>query len=295
MKYAIRFYHGCRVLNAADEIIIKYWEREPQLIKFVQSRPQEQRIVVDICPMLRDLMYEQPSELVNENLDIFRNAYQLHPNFAIKLDREEKWIEVLKEEGIPFFFDYCVKNSTELADILKFGVSDVYIGEDLGFSLDKVYILCKQNNVNIRVYPNLAQKNIAWGNGKRSITSFFIRPEDVEFYSRYVDTFEFYGNLQQQDVYYDIYKEGRWLGNLQDIIFYLSDEIDSRTILPSFTKRATCDKKCNYGKCDICGNLLSAGKLMKDKGLLMIPDKKESIVDQKTIQLADEMFAKYVE
>jgi len=291
MKYAIRFYHGCRVLNVADEIIIKYWEREPELIKFVQSRPQEQRIVVDICPMLDTFV---GGESVEENLDIIKNAYQLHPNFAIKTMWEKTWIKALQEENIPFFFNSMITNSTELADVIKLGVSDVYISEDLGFSLDKVYILCKQNNINIRVYPNIAQRCSTW-EPKHTITSFFIRPEDVDFYSQYIDIFEFYGNLQQQDVYYDIYKAGRWLGNLQDIIFHLDEEIDSRVILPSFTKRATCDKKCNYSKCNICGNLLAAGKLMKDKGLLMVQDKKESVTDQKTIQLADEMFAKYIE
>ena len=50
MKFAIKFYKGCRVLENADEIIIKYTKKTSKLIDFVQEW-ESHRIIVDVTEL----------------------------------------------------------------------------------------------------------------------------------------------------------------------------------------------------------------------------------------------------
>ena len=51
MKFAIKFYQGCRTLKKADEIIIRYNEKSASLIDFIQKWVEHQRIIVDITKL----------------------------------------------------------------------------------------------------------------------------------------------------------------------------------------------------------------------------------------------------
>ena len=298
MKYAIRFYRGCRVLDKADEIIIKYTETEPELIKFVQSYKSTQRIIVlvpELMAYASTLEDDQEQDVIEENVRIFSTAMEAHPEFAVMLDYDHSdWVEKLEAANIPFFFCATVTSKTEFRYALKYNISDIYIGGELGFSMKEVAETCHSRGIKVRVTPNFIYNSSRFAK-KFDITNFFIRPEDTEFYEQYVDVFEFRCMLTQQPAYYDIYRDGRWLGDLQYIIINLDENIDNRTILPQFQKRANCGKRCAFDKCDICGHILTASELMIEKGLVLVPPKRQydDELEDDTVAEINEAFAGY--
>lgn len=241
-KYAIKYYKDCRVLDKADEVIIIYNKRDPELIKFLQSKREDQRYIIDLTSLELDE--------INENMEIFKGAFMVHPNMSYLL-KDTKGYCVFKDAGIPFFFNVKIQNTDTLYEYVKLGVSDVYIVNELCFSLKQIYPFCKGHNTNIRVFPNIAQKAI----GKKDLRSFFIRPEDTDVYNNFIDIYEFAGDLDKQAVYYEIYTEGKWAGMLNEIILDLEydEDIDNSAIVPIFAfSRLGCMKRCNYEGCNTC-------------------------------------------
>ena len=256
MKFAIKFYQGCRTLQKADEIIIKYNEKSASLIDFVQKWEEHQRIIVDITEL------ETPIE---ECLTIFEEARKLHKEFAVLLSYNQDYVD-LAEMNIPFFFIEGVSCFDDLANQIQLGVSDVYIINELGFNLEKISELCHKNNVQVRVYPNVAQSGSKLN--MNTFQQFYIRPDAVQLYEEFVDVFEFFGPLDRQPVLYDIYYDERWLGNLNEVILGLNKVVNNQTIMPYFdTSRIRCNKRCNFGKCDICGAVENLGKALEEKGV----------------------------
>ena len=79
----------------------------------------------------------------------------------------------------------------------------MYIAEMMGFELEYIIKKTKELGVQIRVFPNVAQ---AARKNTSGLLKFWIRPEDIDFYSQYIDVCEFYyDKYEQQKVYYDIY------------------------------------------------------------------------------------------
>ena len=165
----------------------------------------------------------------------------------------------------------------ELLGYIQLGVSDVYIGDNLGFELDKVAEIAHQNNVQIRVFPNVAQSSWKETPG---LKKFFIRPEDVTFYSDYVDVFEFWGtNLKKQEIFYKIYSKQEWFGSLNEIIYELNEELDSRYIIPRFAeKRIRCKKEClKGGKCQICDRIKELSHTLEEAHIIVDYNNKEDL------------------
>jgi hypothetical protein len=167
---------------------------------------------------------------------------------------------------IPFFFADFVNNWERLYQIVENNPTDVYICEDLAFDIINVSDFLKRRGIRIRAIPNVAQSS--WSNCP-TVKKFFIRPEDVQFYEEYIDTFEFFGNNDK--IYYKIYAEDKfWFGNLGELILSGSDlKLDSRAVLPYFaTTRLNCNHKCLKGgfckMCEVCENL---SKTMSEKEL----------------------------
>lgn len=253
MKFAIKFYQGCRVLSEADEIIIQYDEKNPNLIKFVQKYKENQRIVVNITEL----------ENIEENLNIFKAAYKAHPQFVILLSYKQN-AEDLAERDIPFFFIEGASNMDDVMGMLRLGVTDLYVMNELAFNIKNISKYCHDNNVAVRVYPNVAQSSTNFS--INTLTKFFIRPDAVRIYEPYVDVFEFFGPLDRQAVLYDIYRDERWLGMLDEVIIGLDKNIDNQTIVPYFDViRTNCQKICGIGKCNTCGAAENFSKTLKTK------------------------------
>jgi hypothetical protein len=179
-----------------------------------------------------------------------------------------------KKYEIPFFFTNHVTTIDEVHGLLQYHPTDMYICEELGFSIDKVSKILHDNNIKVRVYPNICQSSFS---STPSIKTFFIRPEDIVIYSLYVDVFELISDKERQQIIYKIYKQGQWLGNLSEIIPSFKGELDGRFILNPFGLiRTKCKKRCMYdlGSCTVCEKFLNLGDTLKENNIFVKRKKK---------------------
>lgn len=180
--------------------------------------------------------------------------------------------EHLKENEIPFFFNNYISDWDEVYLLTDLGVSDMYIVENLCFELDKVHELLSEKNIQVRVFPNVAQSKY-----KYDIFSFFIRPEDRELYDEYVDIYEFYGYTDRytDNTYFKVYADNeQWLGELGQLIIGLEDELDSRFVIPKFGEfRIRCGKRCLKGhSCRMCRRVQGLAETLEEAGLTVKSD-----------------------
>lgn len=257
MKYAIRYYEGCRALNDADEIIIKYTKKTSKLLDYIKEDIKEnQRLIIDIT------LYEG-NFIEDGNLPIIDVAKTLHPSLAILTSNKDEYIEKYKERNIPFFFIDRVDSLDVMNYFIDCGVSDIYIANELGFYLGDIAPYIHEKNVIIRVFPNVAQSIIE---ETPVISKFFIRPDDIYLYEDLIDIFEFFGSLNRQSVLMEIYKEETWSDILDLIIIGLNLDLDNRLFNPYFGEaRINCRKRCTFGKCNICKRSFTLGETLRDQ------------------------------
>lgn len=180
--------------------------------------------------------------------------------------------KALREFEIPYFFGrgFVATTFDAIKQILDLGVTDIYIGGTLGFSLEKVSNLVK--DVKIRVIPNIAQySGIILDLGLDHVTpmtSFWIRPEDIEMYEGLIDVVEFFGNKTIQETFYSIYAiDGSFEGALNILISGMS-AVNNKSLPSEFTEsRLNCEKKCNFNRCHRCFKYESLAKLIDENNL----------------------------
>lgn len=248
MKYSMLYFKASRHLNDFDEVILQYDHETLNIIPYVQDHyKQEQRIILDVQQL--------PVSDFENSLEIFAAVAQKHPNIALMGTPTQ--LPQLKKANMKYFFSNVVDSWDRLHGYIKMGVSDVYIGDEFGFQLENISTVCKDNNVTIRVFANVAQSSFSGMLG--SITNFFIRPEDVATYERLVDVIEFYGGVDRQDVLYEIYSQQSWTGNLTEIIDGLKEDVHNSLIGSIFgLARTSCRKRCSYSTdCNLCSRYVS--------------------------------------
>lgn len=156
---------------------------------------------------------------------------------------------------------------------IEAGVSDVFITGGMGFELEKIAPIVHSHNIQIRVFPNVAQSAVSTTS---ALLKFFIRPEDISMYENCVDICEFFGEINQI-VYYRIYKEKQeWAGKLNELILDFNSDLDSRFISPRFAeKRKSCNKDCiKGGLCRLCYRIEDLSYTLEEAGLAIQVDKK---------------------
>lgn len=265
MKYCVEFAKSFNYMDEIDEIFIQYKSNNEALEKFIEKF-KEKRILIK-------LTFEDLVEFIDNSIQVdFIKAVidKYEANVAIILpeyefDGSKKVFDIFKEKEIPAFFSTMVHSWDVLTGLADMGVNDIYIVEELGFELDKAAAVLHERGIQIRCYPNVAQSahpNVP------DIKKFFIRPEDVERYARYVDVFEFYGD--NNNLYYKIYaKDKKWFGDLSEIIFDFNKSLDSRCVVTQFAEvRSRCGKKCMKGSpCKICEKVDRLAETMQENGL----------------------------
>ena len=260
MKYCFNYNKDtehAKYINKVDEWTIEYNPKDDTLLEFLDLH-KDKRINL----YFKELV---PEELLYELTNKYNNLY-------LKLNTKLFYQEDIKYE-FNFFFDELVSDWDTFIGLLKYGVTDVYIVENLGFELDKVAEIAGLYNVQVRVYPNVAQSK--WGT-TAAFKKFFIRPEDIDKYDKYVDVVEFYNIDKQLDTYYEIYAiDKEWFGRLDEIITDLNSDIDNRYIIPRFAqKRMTCSKKCfKGGVCTRCDEIEKLAKSLKESDLIVWTEK----------------------
>lgn len=105
--------------------------------------------------------------------------------------------------------------------------------------------------------------------------AFWIRPEDIDFYSQYIDVIERYqdGDTVQNDTYYEIFMiKKEWNGDLGEIISGLKDiHLDSRCFLDTWRHRAVCGKRCLKGTspCRICSFMAEMNDSLRKSKMIL--------------------------
>ena len=270
MKYALTYHRSTFEKGLFDEVIIKYDKDNANVISFAQEEAKDVRLVLN----MRDYDWDYDDDEKNA-LPTIQMLASVHNNIAVMLNiGQAEFAQELMKLSIPFFYDKIAETWDELVSLAYAGVSDIYIGSELGFEMKDVAAVCHAKDIKVRIYPNVAQTSAPFKNTS-NITSFFVRPEDLQMYEKYVDIIQFFGPLDRQRVLHQIYTKGVWLGSLSDIIIGLNEDIRSAAVAPRFAEaRVSCKKKCNQGKCHICNNILSFAKTLEDNGLILNQEKR---------------------
>lgn len=274
MKYCIDFYgeYNLPLLESIDEININISKlaHPEDLVEFCDIHNKQR---INLC--IED--YTDKPDLVYFAFDFQRDHQEF--NVGIRLPYyEERIYEELKKTypEMKIFFKTGVNDWELLQGFLKLGVTDLYIVENLGFELDAVAEIAHKVGVQTRVFPNIAQAS--WKTTD-DMVKFWIRPEDIEFYEDFVDICEFfYERPDQQLVYYDIYAiDGKWNGDLSEIIIGLEKHIDSRRLLPTFAiRRPHCDRRCmKGGPCALCFAMEQLSYTLEEKDLIIENEKEK--------------------
>ena len=283
MKYCISLYRNHPLQDTVDEMIVKYNAKDKTMFEFI-----EQHINQTIIFLISDIQ----SFLDTGETAKFIAFKETHPeltNWKFKISYPEidsiegqKLQQDFEQAGIPYFSGYFIHDWAHLHRYLNSAVTDLYITESLCFELENVSKLAHEKGKLIRVFPNVAQsEDMKFING---IKTFFIRPEDTGTYEPYVDVCELWGDEHKQVVYHEIYtKDKKWYGKLNEIIYGLRSEVDSRRILPIFAeRRINCGMRClKTQRCNFCDNIEKLSSELENKELIIsIP--KESRTDEET-------------
>lgn len=139
----------------------------------------------------------------------------------------------------------------------------MYICEELGFFINSISKLLHENNIKVRVYPNICQSSFF---EIPDIKKFFIRPEDIYIYSNFVDVFELISDKERQQVLFKIYRQEKWFGELKEVIPSFKENLDNRCIMSTFGAiRSGCKKRCMYDPngCKICDRFIDLADTLK--------------------------------
>ena len=261
--FCLNYYPSQSYLKDADEFKIKYRPADRTLEDFLKEY-QEKSIVIDVT----DSFDETDAKL-------FKGLYEKYKNFKLIVDyTNEEYFKRVKEQNIPFFFSNFATTIDQVNGFLKYHPTDMYICEELGFNLHKVGKLLHDNNVRVRVFPNICQSSFP---ETPSIKTFFIRPEDIPAYSAFVDVFEIVSDEERQRVLFKIYKQEKWFGKINEIIPTFKGDLDSRYIIENFgTIRSKCAKRCMYNPrtCNVCGRFMEMAKTLEENKIIVRKAKK---------------------
>jgi len=205
---------------------------------------------------------------------------KLHAQIYFKLSAEHlPLLEEFSNRLLRYYFTIPATSWDVLDSLINSGTTDIYISGELGFNIPKVTSILEREGINSRVIVDLKQSLDPMENSN-DITSFFIRPEDIEGYAQFINVFEFCNEFVDQtrfEVLYRIYvKEQRWPGPLAALITNFQKEVNNKNLLPEFASfRLDCGKRCYQGSgCAICYRLDTLSDILENQKLEII--KRES-------------------
>lgn len=267
MKYCARYSNKIN-LSIFDEVSIRYEGQKEDLIIFLQEH-QNQKITL--------IIHNIAQFYIMKTWEVINTIHETYPDLEFKLCFkqagnfeliDDALQECINNITVPYYMGSVAVNFDQLNYLCEHGVSEVYLAEDICFDLKRAKRVCERYGVKIRAFPNVAQSCIRTGPAHKK---FFIRPEDIESYSDVIDTVEFWGELDRQEIFCRIYKNGRWFGELKEIITDLDIEFDSRCIVPIYAElRKSCGRKCMKGeKCTACDSILNISRKLGDMNLII--------------------------
>lgn len=265
MNYCITYSkENKNAINQVEELLIQYNESKDFLECLLQYPEKRIIIAFDNIPLNK--------EILKNIIKINQENKKIQIALRLSQNSEKDLIDEILKNKINFFINYYAYNLDIFLGLAEMGVSDIYITEDLGFNLENVKKIAIEKNIKIRAFPNIAQS--AWTRIE-DYKKFFIRPDDVKFYSQYIDVLEII--TVNENTVLDIYKGLKtWNGKLNEIIIGIQSDIDNRTIIPNFASfRYSCKKKCNENRCEICKHIFELSDTLTSKELIISKEKEK--------------------
>ena len=278
MKSCVEFQRDFKYLAEIDEFNIQFKRKDRELINFLsQYAVNQQRVNIYINDFV-DFYQHKDIELINAIID-------QNPNFQITLVFDRSLLlsseisnKLLSELKCDFYFQNVICDWDFLYGAAAAGVSDVFVGGQLGFELPEVVKFCREHKLQIRAKANLA--SAAWIDIP-GLKTFFIRPEDVNYYDEYnlIDIIEFVGSKRANNVNYEVYfKKHKWSGPLKTLIEGYNGELDNYYILPKdfADARSKCRRRClSHNNCHYCDSIEMIAQTLKDSKEYEVFNKKE--------------------
>lgn len=154
MKYCIDFSKDTHILDKVDEINV-FYDRIQDLEALDQFCQEHIKQRINVC--FTDLDKGLYDNQIKDMLDFQEQHkdYNIYLRFPGK--NEELGFLLNKYIDSKFYFDTKINDWDRVIGFIEYGVTDIFIVEGLGFELDKVAAIAHKNNVQIRVFPNVAQ------------------------------------------------------------------------------------------------------------------------------------------
>lgn len=266
MNFAIPFTRKFKYLKDENlQLNIVYKPKIKELNDFIAAYGQNHRINIFVEEKIED----------ERDFEIFKTLLETYPTYKIIfcLPYYSQQLESkLNKNNIPHYYSEIVTDWDTFNGFLELNITDIFIGENLCFYIPQVSEKAKKKQLFLRTFCNICQS--PWENTP-SLKNFFIRPEDIELYENYIDTFEFFFDTFDSiklNVLYEVYKQDKkWFGLLNEIILNLKDDIDNRFLISYFgERRLSCRKRCAYETeptCHICDRIKELSEQLKDKEL----------------------------
>ena len=259
MKYCL----NCRVsheyLQKADELFVEYRDIDyiDTLIREYPGKP----IILDL-----------PWDVSEETWKTIRNLYYLsNRKLILRISDLHATLDKIQSLGIEFFFAFALNSFYDIKYVLDLGASYVYVEPPVFFDMENL----KRLGAKIRAVPQVSSAS-TWGFSRpQNPCGPWIRPEDVDMYEDYIYCLEFNTHREmlpsQEEAYYRVYHdEGKWSGDLWDLVKDLGIHADNSLIDDKhITIRLNCKQRCQVNSsCHACELiLLLANKNLADNFL----------------------------
>jgi hypothetical protein len=281
MKYAINFSRSFSHFDEIDEVIFDYHGGEDLINSLPQFIKENQRAIIDISCL-------NETE-IKEALSKIKDYKQTHLNTSVLIDFfTQSYLveEELKEYNIPFFYSTYARSYSMARFMVAHGATDLYIVEDLAFDLKNLQCF-REEGVQLRLFPDIAQHSPGcYGNFFPEITKFWIRPEDIDEYDKYIDVLEFTHKGEKLSTIYEIYKQKQWLGEIKDIVSDFHIYIDNTSLAPYFgPSRISCQKKCATNRCNICIGIQDLAEKFDKADIAIIKSKDNHLTEEEKEKL----------
>ena len=105
---------------------------------------------------------------------------------------------LIEKCDVPYYFYDAAYSWEDFKYFLSQGVSEIIVSGDLAFDLERVRSIADENDIALRAYVNVVQSRHPLSESDLGFKRFFIRPEDMDYYSNFIDVYEFYGQPNKQ-------------------------------------------------------------------------------------------------
>lgn len=195
-----------------------------------------------------------------ENLDVqelLNYKKFCHNNLICEISDYEQMI-ICQGIELKYYFSTFLTSFESALNAKENGACFLKISSPLTNNLEKV------KKIGLPLLAVLNSTYNGFPNSADNVCGNWFRPEDYDYYSKYIDIGLFaWRDLGQERAFYRIYAEKHeWIGNLKDIIFGIKQEGKNHLIPKTLAeKRGSCDQACKKnGTCALCDHTLQLAK-----------------------------------